>query len=193
MRAWILISVLSVCAACRPGSEQAATPDAAAEETLGTPVRIAESFVPSRWGEAETVELSLDCRTRVRPDDEDGTCIKISYHPADEFWGAVYWETKKESGVRKPVRLAAGSRISFWARGETGNERVAFELPGNPSSELLARREATRLDSDWKHFELEIGDRAGTPVTGIFGVRWDCATGQNPGGLTFYLDDLRID
>lgn len=191
MRTLICAVVLLV--SCRGGTEHASAGDSAAAEDLKAPAPLTEMFVPTRWGETATTELNPDFKASVRPGDDDGVCIRVIYHPAEEYWGALYWQARKELGVRKPVRLPPGSRITFWARGETGEEEVEFKLPAEPSSELLIHSESTRLGTQWKHYELEIGDRAEKPVTGIFGIRWECTLDRNPRGLTFYLDDLRVE
>jgi len=178
---------------CRGGNEPSPADDSAVGEDLKVPTEITENFVPTRWGETDRIDVNLDFKAEHRPADDDGVCIRITYRPHEQHWGAVYWQTKKELGVRKPVRFPAHSRIAFWARGETGEEVVEFRMPADPSSELLTHGELAHLGTQWKHYELEIGERAGKPVTGVFGVRWKCVTDQNKRGLTFYLDALRIE
>lgn len=192
MRTRTLILTLVFLACCQGGTQSPAPVDAGGE-MLRLPADIDDSFVPALWGEAEATEVNLDWKSDDRPGDDDGTCVRIAYRPVDEYWAAVYWQTTKDMGVRHPVRLPEGSLITFWARGGAGGEVVEFKLPGEPSHELLTLGEATRLGTDWKRFELRTDDGAGEPVTGLFGIRWDCVGGRNAGGLTIYLDDLRIE
>ena len=192
LRLWIVICGTVLLACCQNGEETPVSSGSTTGELLELPVDVAKTFVPARWGETDSTEVLLEFEGEGRPGG-DGTCIRIEYHPADEYWAAVFWQPKKELGVRRPVRLPPGAKVTFWAKGETGRESVEFKRPGDPSHELLATGEPIRLGTEWKRFELEVGDRSDQPMAGIFGVRWECTEARNPGGLSFFLDDLRIE
>jgi hypothetical protein len=46
------------------------------------------------------------------------------------------------------------------------------------------------LTTEWKQFEIDLGGADTSSVIGAFA--WIASKDGNPGGLTFYLDDIRF-
>jgi hypothetical protein len=160
---------------------------------LQAPVTLPGDFQLTLWGDADRIQVDDKCTALSRPNDPDGQCISIAATPGANAWGAVYWQTRRETGVRQPVTLRQATKVTFWARGEQGGEKVRFHLGGVAASELLQPAELTELSTTWTRFELELKDRKLEQITGLFGVRWSHTSGQNPDGLKFYLDDIRYE
>ena len=94
--------------------------------------------------------------------------------------------------VRKSASQA--TQLTFWVRGETGRERVQFlvgGLDGDYGDSLYpaVKTPVMRLPTTWRQVTIHLTATDLTQIIGGFG--W-VATGQdNPGGATFYLDDIR--
>lgn len=157
------------------------------------PFELSEYSEPTVWGESRQVELDLAYSTAKRPGDEDNKCIRVSYDPGEKRWAGIFWRPRKEVGVRPEVSINGAKKISFWVRGETGDEWVEFKTAGEPSKELLLLAPPRKLSTDWEKMELNLEDGKIKGVTGLFGVKWRCLAESNPDGLTFYLDEIRYE
>lgn len=188
--AGVLVSGLLACGG-EGGGGSPQTAGAGGE--LQAPVSLPGDFQLTLWGDADRIQVDEKCTAVARPEDPDGQCISISATPGGNGWGAVYWQTRRETGVRQPITVRQATKVTFWARGEQGGEKVHFHLGGVAASELLQPAEVTELSTMWKRFELELKDRKLEQITGLFGVRWSYAGGQNPEGVKFYLDDIQYE
>ncbi len=146
------------------------------------------------------------------------TCIKCTFidsNPDDDpdNWGGFYlmngvldgantapeanWGQICEAGLD----LSGATTLSFWARGETGREKIEFFAGGvgwgDPtaicpdSSPRHPEDEVFRLSSEWQRFAIPVGELDLGYVLGGFG--WVANDDLNPGGATFYLDDIQYD
>ncbi|UCF36555.1 MAG: hypothetical protein JSU96_17305 [Acidobacteriota bacterium] len=159
---------------------------------LVAPFDLMEHFELSLWGEADRISVDPNFSGRPREADSNGTCLKIIYEPGEKAWGAIYWQPKRTLGVRETVEVQEAKKISFWARGETGEEVVGFRKTGSPAVELLKEGEAVTLTSEWKHYELLLDESSLGQVAGVFGVRWESLQ-PDDAGLTIYLDEIRYE
>ncbi|HZT61325.1 MAG TPA: hypothetical protein VFA21_22145 [Pyrinomonadaceae bacterium] len=124
-------------------------------------------------------------------------CIKVVYSPGPNGWGGVYWQNKPDNWGDQPgddFSHEGYKKLTFWARGETGNEVVEFKAGGNnkPGKQYKDSFEAStgkvQLDKDWKQYTLDLGGENLSSVIG--GFCWVAAASANPKGATFYLDDI---
>jgi hypothetical protein len=87
--------------------------------------------------------------------------------------------------------------LVFWAKGETGNERVEFkaggiDAPGKPYRDSFEKSLGTvRLDTQWTRYELDLTGEDLSSVIG--GFCWVATARSNPNGLTFYIDSITIE
>jgi hypothetical protein len=176
--------------ASEESTDQAETPSQTAP---GDSFQITDRFVPTLWGDASQISISPAYSGSERPGDNDGKCIRISYLPGDKHWGAVYWQTPREAGIRKPVEIPIATKLHFWAKGESGGEQLDFRALGEPARDLLSKHDRFELTLQWKQFELPLKEVPSEGVTALFGIRWQSTGGENPNGLIFYLDDLRCE
>lgn len=182
---WSLIAV-----GCQQESPQPAENQSG---VLQVPVAIPGDFQLTLWGDAEQTQVDEQATHGARPEDPDGSSVRVSSRPGESAWGALYWQTRKAAGVRSPVKIEGATKLVFWARGELGGEQVQFKLAGEAASELLQPGDTTALPQEWSRFELPVGERDLSQVTGLFGVRWIQAGAVNPEGITFYLDDIHYE
>ncbi|HOJ40387.1 MAG TPA: dockerin type I repeat-containing protein, partial [bacterium] len=87
------------------------------------------------------------------------------------------------------------SRLTFWARGKNGGEKVEFFAGGltgpYPDSFPKVSTGWLTLNSFWTRYSLDLTGKNLSHVIGGFGFT---VTGAgNSGGATFYLDDIRYE
>jgi hypothetical protein len=100
--------------------------------------------------------------------------------------------------------LTGATRITFWAKGKNGGERVEFlafgvgrdpdtGIPVAPYPDSSSKRSIeVTLSNEWKEYEINISDVNLSYVLGGFG--WVTNAQKNNGKpITFYLDDIRYD
>lgn len=184
--------------ASAPSPPAAPKPPAAAQ---GQSVDVGRRFAPSGWmgdGESGTAHLAYDEACTVMPHGAP-TCMKFSYTPGPQGWAGMYWLNKPQNWGAAPGENYAGKgfrRVTFWARGERGGETVGFKSGGVSSGEqhrdsFEADMGVVTLSPAWKSYHIDLGGMDLSSVIGLFG--WNASQASNPGGLTFYLDDIRYE
>ncbi|MBU4149420.1 MAG: hypothetical protein KKB52_03605 [Candidatus Omnitrophica bacterium] len=128
------------------------------------------------------------------------TCIKIVYSNAvsqGARWVGVYWQNPANNwGDRQGgFDLTGATKLSFWARGDKGGERVEeFKIGGltglYPDSDI-AGIGPVLLTSTWKQYEIDLRGKDLSYISG--GFCWATNIDVNPDGMTFYLDDIRYE
>lgn len=128
------------------------------------------------------------------------TCIKTVYSNAisqGARWCGVYWQSPANNwGDRKGgYDLTGATKLTFWARGENGGERIEeFKLGGitglYPDSDI-AGIGPVLLTTDWKQYEIDLRGKDLSYISG--GFAWATNLDVNPDGATFYLDDIRYE
>lgn len=128
------------------------------------------------------------------------TCIKIVYSDAvsqGARWVGVYWQNPANNwGDRQGgFDLTGATKLSFWARGEYGGERIEeFKMGGitglYPDSDI-AGIGPVLLTSEWKQYEIDLRGKDLSYISG--GFAWGTNIDVNPEGATFYLDDIRYE
>lgn len=128
------------------------------------------------------------------------TCIKIVYTNAASQgarWAGVQWQSPANNwGDRKGgFDLSGATRLTFWARGEKGGERIEeFKIGGitglYPDSDI-AGIGPVLLTAEWKQYEIDLRGKDISYISG--GFAWATNLDVNPEGATFYLDDIRYE
>ena len=154
--------------------------------------RVESSYAPSGWmGEYKSISLddkwSDGCRAGP-------TCMKAEYARPDG-WAGVVWQSPPNDWGDKAggYRLAGAKKLSFWARGEQGGERIKFGFglikPPKPFVDTAKRSTEVKLSTEWKQYTFDLeGKNLDRIKSGFYWV----AGGQG-GPVTFYLDDIRYD
>lgn len=144
------------------------------------------------------VQIDDSCNSNTRP--KRKTCVKITYSIGPMTWAGIYWLNKPDNWGDKPGEDFSSKgfkRISFWARGERGNEVVEFKAGGISSTNKLHKDsfEVTlgkvTLEKDWSKHELSIEGQNVSSVIGLF--CWSASVTSNPNGLIFYLDEIQYE
>lgn len=145
------------------------------------------------------------------------TAIRCEFKPNASFGGFYLQNGTLTGEQRAPVPnfgtipnagidLTGVTALTFWARGEFGNERVDFfvggvgrdALTGFPISPYPDSTPRTppfgtlfTLAQVWQKFTIDLTGRPMNYVLGGFG--WVADRTNNPGGAVFYLDDIQFE
>ncbi len=154
--------------------------------------RVNSPYVPSGWmGDHKAITLDAKHRDNCRA---GPTCMKASYREP-RGWAGVVWQDPPSDWGAKPGghRLAGAKRLSFWARGAQGGERVKFGfglLGGDkafPDSDKAERE--IRLDGQWVRYTFDLDKKNLDRIKS--GFYW--VVGGQGSPVTFYLDDIRYE
>jgi hypothetical protein len=172
---------------------------AIAAESL--PLQIDSKFIPSGWmGDGKipgNIELK---RVREKINGKSVVAIKIHYTPSNAGWAGIYWQFPEGNWGRHPgLDFTGASKITFYARGETGKEIVEFKAGGMDGKCSGCKHkdsfESTvgkvPLSTVWEKFTIELSDRDLSNVIGAFS--WNAAAADNGKYLTFYLSDIKAE
>ncbi len=127
-------------------------------------------------------------------------CIKIEYKPnasQGARWTGMYWQNPPNNWGEKKggYDLTGAKKLTFWARGEVGGERIEEVKIGGLSGTYPDSDVATAgpilLTKDWQQYSINLDGKDLSYVSG--GFVWATNLDVNPNGCTFYLDEIRYE
>ncbi|MDP2653673.1 MAG: hypothetical protein Q8Q08_06540 [Candidatus Omnitrophota bacterium] len=132
---------------------------------------------------------------------DGSSCIKIVYDVAcsreDQKWVGIYWLNPANNwGSRKGgFDLTGAERLTFWARGEKGGERIEeFKMGGitgdYPDTDTAVIGPVI-LTNEWQQYTIDLRGKDLTYVSGGFG--WSTNVDVNPENCVFYLDEIQYE
>lgn len=147
-------------------------------------------YAPSGWmGDTGAIALDPECKDQPR---QGKTCLRVDYKKADG-WGGVVWQHPANDWGDKAggFDLSQAQKLTFWARGQAGGEKVKFSfgLIGSDkkyADSAKAEVEVT-LTKEWKQHTIDVKHLDLSCIK--TGFCWVVA-GQGK-SLTFYLSDVR--
>ncbi len=147
------------------------------------------AWIPSGYmGNAGAIKM--DTRSTHQPH-AGNTCLQVDYNAVDN-WGGVVWQHPANDwgDQRGGFDLTGAKRLSFWARGEKGGEKIkiAFGLLGRdkPYFDTAKADQEITLTPNWQQYTIDL---AGKDMSCIkTGFAWIVAGQGSP--LTFYFDDV---
>ncbi len=158
----------------------------------------ANHYVPSGWM-GDYGAISMDDNHRDNPH-SGMTCTKFTYtgeFPQGAGWAGVYWQNPANNwGYRKGgFDLTGATSLTFWARGENGGELIGeFKMGGisgeYPDSDSTGVGPIT-LTKEWKQYTIDLTGCDLSYISG--GFCWSTSRMDNPGSITFYLDDIKYE
>ena len=158
---------------------------------------IGEEFIASGYmGDTDNIEMFSAHREKPQ---SPPLCFMIRYIPGAKGWAGIYWQNSPDNwGDTVGANFSDNNfnKITFWAKGETGNEIIEFKSGGisgkqyedSYSSKTTPRR--TALTKDWVKYEINLEGLDLSSVIG--GFAWVASAKDNPNGVTFYLDDINF-
>lgn len=127
-------------------------------------------------------------------------CQKAEGWNSIEQFCTAFVEPQTIQGARKGVcsidvlkvgNLSKVNRLTFWARGENGGEKVKFMVGDVDVPPIPGRPLKVTLTHDWKPYEIDLEDMDLTDAVGLF--IWFVTDIDNPQGAIFYLDDIQFE
>jgi hypothetical protein len=153
-------------------------------------------FYPSGWmGDLSAISFDSNWTSDVYSGD---SCTKITFSARGDNWAGIYWLEPENNWGTTPdggYDLTGATKITFWARGEKGGERIEFFAGGvrgpYPDSFPKTSTGFITLTKTWKQYAIDLSLRDLSHVIGGFG--WATNDTYNPSGATYYLDDIAYD
>jgi hypothetical protein len=155
-------------------------------------------FIPSGYM-GDYGDIKYDGASKEDPYLGD-TCIKITYSAKatqGARWAGVYWQYPPNNWgtVDKGFDLSRAQKLTFWARGAKGAERVEeFKvggLMGEFSDSDTAGIGPVILTKEWKQYAIDLKGKDMSYIIG--GFAWATNADVNPDGATVYLDEIKFE
>jgi len=159
---------------------------------------ISNHFIPSGWM-GDYSDLKIDVGFAENPY-FGKTCLKITYlNKASNGarWAGIYWQNPPNNwgGVDGGFDLSKATKLTFWARGEKGGERIEeFKIGGimgEFSDSDTAGIGPVVLEKDWKQYTIDLKGKDLSYMLG--GFAWATNLDVNPDGAVFYLDEVKYE
>lgn len=147
-------------------------------------------FIPSGWmGKTDSIKMDPDSTESPKVGE---TCLKCAFDSTDNF-GGVVWQSPADDWGDAPggLDLSGASKLTFWARGKEGGERVEFKLGILGKEKKVfdtgSASKIVTLTPEWTAYEIDLTGldlrRIKTPFV------WVVEGRGKP--TTFYLDEIR--
>ncbi len=155
-------------------------------------------FIPSGWM-GDYGDIKLDDANKENPADGK-TCIKVMYSgkaTQGANWAGIFWQQPANNWGEKPggYDLAGMKRLTFWARGAQGGEKIAEFKVGGITGEHGDSDSSSIgpivLTKSWKKYTIDLADKNLSHMIG--GFCWSASRDDNPDGFTIYLDEIRYE
>jgi len=128
------------------------------------------------------------------------TCIKIIYTgqaTQGARWAGVYWQNPANNWgtVDAGFDLSKATKLTFWAKGAKGGERIEeFKMGaimGEYSDSDSAGIGPVILNKEWTQYTIDLKGKDMSYVIG--GFCYSTNIDVNPEGATFYLDEIKYE
>ncbi|MCK5708136.1 MAG: hypothetical protein KAI43_10835 [Candidatus Aureabacteria bacterium] len=177
----------------------------AQDDSIQFPIYVYEDFessknhgVPSGWmGDYRDILLNLNYKDNPY---SGKSCLKITYTAKGSrkaYWAGIMWQypANNDGAINSGINLGQAKKVIFWARGKKGGEIIdSFSLGGAigsyPDSDSVSIKNIV-LSKEWKEYEIDLKGHDLRYISGFFSVV--ASKYKNPKGLTFYLDEVRIE
>lgn len=147
-------------------------------------------FVPTGWmGNTKVMKLDEEWKTNPH---SGNSCLKFDFN-ASEGWGGIVWQSPPNDWGDKPGGwdVTGAKSLTFWARGEKGDEKASFQLGLLGSDKKFSDSANAKLDNvtltnDWKKYRIDLAGKNLSRIKTGFVINV-----ANPGKpLTIYIDDI---
>lgn len=155
-------------------------------------------FIPSGWM-GDYGDLKLDDASAADPADGK-TAVKVTYSGEAKQganWTGIFWQQPANNWGDKPggYDLSAMKRLTFWARGNAGGEKISeFKIGGitgeHGDSDSASIGPIT-LTKEWKKYTIDLADKNLSHIVG--GFCWSASRDDNPTGFVIFLDEIRYE
>ena len=155
-------------------------------------------YIPSGWM-GDFGDLKFNDKYMEKPH-SGSTSVQIIYSnkaTQGARWSGIYWQNPPNNWGTRPggYDLTGAKKVTFWARGEKGGERIEEFKIGGITGEYadsdVAGIGPVVLTADWQQFTIDLEGKDLSSISG--GFCWATNLDVNPDGATFYLDDIRYE
>jgi hypothetical protein len=150
-------------------------------------------YVPTGWM-GNNGAISFDDRCTENPH-SGSACIKLEYKAPDGWAGIVWQDVANDWGEQDGGHNITGAtKLTFWARGSEGGERVDFlfgviKRGEKPFPDSDTGKISASLTKDWRQYSIDLSGKNLARIKTGFG--WSLAGQGKP--VTFYLDDIQYE
>ncbi|MBI4846175.1 MAG: hypothetical protein HY810_06870 [Candidatus Omnitrophica bacterium] len=155
-------------------------------------------YIPSGWmGDYGDIKLTQNEKNNPH---SGKTCIKFEYTAKGKQgagWCGVSWQNPANNWGEKKggFDLRGAKKLTFWARGEKGDERIMEFKMGGIGGTYYDTDSAgigpIDLTAEWQQYTIELTDIDLSHISG--GFVWATNADSNPEGCIFYLDDIKYE
>ena len=155
-------------------------------------------FIPSGWM-GDYGDIKYDGVSTEDPYLGD-SCIKIIYSgkaTQGSRWAGIYWQNPANNWgtIDAGYDLSKATKLTFWARGVKGGERIEeFKIGGimgEYSDSDSAGIGPVILNKEWTQYTIDLKGKDISYIIG--GFCWATNIDVNPEGATFYLDEIKYE
>jgi len=155
-------------------------------------------FIPSGWM-GDYGDIKYDGASKEDPYLGD-SCIKIVYNgqaAQGARWAGIFWQNPANNWgtVDAGFDLSKATKLTFWARGAKGGERIeefkAGGIMGEYSDSDSASIGPVILNKEWTQYTVDLKGKDLSYIIG--GFCWATNIDVNPEGATFYLDEIKFE
>ena len=155
-------------------------------------------FIPSGYM-GDYGDLKTDGLCKDNPYLGD-TCIKVTYSGKamqGARWAGIMWQYPANNwgSMDKGFDLSKATKLSFWARGANGGERIEeFKvggIMGEFSDSDVALVGPVILNKEWTQYTIDLKGKDMSYILG--GFAFSLNVDNNPEGAIFYLDELKFE
>jgi hypothetical protein len=156
------------------------------------------NFAPSGWM-GDYGDIKVDTASKDDPYLGD-TCVKIVYTGKASNgarWAGMYWQNPPNNwgSIDKGLDLSKATKVTFWARGAKGGERIEEFKIGGIMGEFSDSDSAgigpVILNTEWTQYSIDLKGKDLSYIIG--GFCWATNVDVNPEGATFYLDEIKYE
>jgi len=147
------------------------------------------SWIPSGYmGDTGAVSMDPGCTDKPHA---GNTCLKVGFNKNDG-WAGVFWQDPANDwGDRDGGKnLTGAKKLTFWARGKNGGEKVKFGFGGLSKDKKFydtAKGETSvTLGKEWKQYSMDLSGKDLSRIKS--GFMWVIAGQGSP--VEFYLDEI---
>jgi hypothetical protein len=144
-------------------------------------------------------DLKIDEKCMTNPH-SGTTCIEVVYGSKatqGARWAGMYWQNPPNNWGTRPggYDLTGAKKLTFWARGKKGGERIEEFKIGGVTGEYadsdVAGIGPVVLTAEWQQYTIDLEGKDLSSISG--GFAWASNLDANPEGATFYLDDIKYE
>lgn len=155
-------------------------------------------FISSGWmGDYGDLEYDGSCAEAPY---SGSTCIKITYCVCayqGARWAGIYWQnpTNNWGTIDAGYNLSKATKLTFWARGAKGGERIEEFKVGGVGGEFgdsdMANIGPVILNKEWTQYTIDLTGKNTSYIISGFG--WVANADGNPNVFDFYLDEIKFE